>query len=62
MIAFLKAHAKSILAGIVAVGYTAQAALSDDVITSAEKVAIGIAFLTAVGVYVAPNKPSPPPA
>jgi hypothetical protein len=62
MIVFLKAHAKSILAAIAAGGVAIQAAISDDVITSAEKVAIVLAVLTALGVYAVPNDPpkSPP--
>jgi hypothetical protein len=40
-------------AALVAVG----AAITDDVITTAEWVAIALAALGAVGVYVVPNKP-----
>jgi hypothetical protein len=40
-------------AALVAVG----AAITDDVITTAEWVAIALAGLGAVGVYVVPNKP-----
>jgi hypothetical protein len=57
MQAFLKAHAKSLLAAVAAGGVTLQAAISDDVITSSEKVAIVLAVATALGVYAVPNKP-----
>lgn len=66
--AFLKSHAKSLLAAAIAGVYAFQAALSPACdgcapeVTSAETVGIVIAILTALTVYVAPNKKSPPAA
>jgi hypothetical protein len=45
-------------AGIGAVAVAVQAALTDDVITSAEGVTIGIAVVTAIGVFFKANKPT----
>lgn len=50
------AYAKSIVAGVIAVAYVVQAAISDGVVTSSEGVGIGLAVLTALGVYAVPNK------
>lgn len=48
---------KGIIAGAGAVALVVQAALTDDVITDAEKVTIAIAILTAIGVVAKANKP-----
>lgn len=52
----IKKYSKSILAAIAAGGYAFQAAISDDVITSAERVGIMLAVATALGVFAAPNQ------
>lgn len=48
---------KAIIAVAGAVGVAVAAAITDDTITSAEWVTIGIAFVTAVGVYWFKNDP-----
>jgi hypothetical protein len=48
---------KTVVAALVAGGTIAQAALTDDTITSGEWVAIGLAVLGALGVWAVPNKP-----
>jgi uncharacterized membrane protein YebE (DUF533 family) len=59
---FIKAHAKSLTASAFAIGTLVQTAISDGVITTPERYAIGTAILTAVLVYLVPNKASPPAA
>lgn len=49
-------YAKFVVAILVAGLYALGAALSDDVVTNAEWVAIGTAVIAAIGVYVVPNK------
>jgi hypothetical protein len=49
-------YIKGIIAGLGAVGVVVQAALTDDTISDNEKVKIGIAVLTALGVYFTPAK------
>lgn len=52
----LKPYAKTVVAATIA-GLTAlQAAISDDTVTRSEWVAIGLATLTAIGVFFWPNK------
>lgn len=55
-LAWLKQYSKSILAALSAGGYAIQAAISDDVITSAEKMGIILAVATAAGVFAVPNR------
>lgn len=55
-LAWLKQYSKSILAALSAGGYAVSAALSDDRITSAERVTIVLAVLTAAGVFAVPNR------
>lgn len=50
-------YAKTVVAVLLGVGYAAQAAIVDGTITNTEWVGIGLAVLTAVGVYAAPNAP-----
>ena len=50
-------YAKFIVAGLVAGLVTLQSAITDDTITTAEWVAIGLAVLGALGVWAVPNKP-----
>lgn len=54
-------YAKSVVAALLAGAYALQAAISDENVTNTEWVAIGIAVLTAVGVYAVPNRPYPDP-
>jgi hypothetical protein len=51
----LGSYAKTIVAGVLAAAYTLQAALTDDTVTTTEWVGIGLAVLTALGVYITPN-------
>jgi len=51
------AYAKAILAVIAAGVVALQQALDDDVLLANEWTSIGIAVLTAIGVYLIPNKP-----
>lgn len=55
-------YAKTIVATVIAVAYAVQAALSDEAISSSEWVGIGLAALTALGVWAVPNKPVEPSA
>jgi hypothetical protein len=48
-------YAKTIVAAVLAAAYTLQAALADDTVTTTEGVGIGLAVLTALGVYAVPN-------
>jgi hypothetical protein len=52
-------YAKTVVAVLAAALVAIQAALSDDVITNAEKFAIAVAVLTALGVWAVPNQPPP---
>lgn len=49
-------YAKTIVAAIVAGGTALSVAMGDDVITSTEAVALTLAVLGALGVYVVPNR------
>jgi len=49
-------YAKGIVAVVGAGVFALQAALTDSTVTSNEWVGIGVAVLTAVGVYLFPNK------
>lgn len=49
---------KAIVAGVGAVALVVQSALTDNTITDAEWTAIGIAVLTAIGVFGKANKPA----
>lgn len=49
-------YAKTIVAVVIGAAVAAQAAITDGTITNAEWVTIGLAALTAAGVYVFPNK------
>lgn len=53
----LKAYRKFIVAAIGTAAYSVGAALSDDVVTNSEWVAIATAVLIALGVYTTPNDP-----
>ena len=53
-------YAKAIVAIVAALALAFSAALTDAVVTSAEVAGIGIAVLTAVGVYLIPNLPAGP--
>lgn len=55
----LAPYAKFIVAALVAALTALYAALSDDVVTTSEWVAIVLAGLGAVGVWAVPNKPAP---
>lgn len=57
----LKKYTKSIVAVVIAGLYAVQAALTDDTITSAEWHTIALAVVTAIGVYLFPNKSSDTP-
>lgn len=50
-------YAKFIVAVLIAGGVALQAALTDDHVTNAEWLTIGIAVLGALGVWAVPNKP-----
>lgn len=50
-------YAKFIIAGLAAGAVALQAAITDDVVTTAEWVGIGISVLGALGVWLVPNKP-----
>ena len=52
----VKRYSKSILALVGAVGTWATAALADGVVTGQEWTALGVATLTALGVYTVPNQ------
>lgn len=58
----MKKVAKFVVAFLAAAAVTAVAAISDNTITPAEWLAIAVAGLGAVGVYVVPNKPAEPEA
>lgn len=49
--------AKFIVAALATVAVALQSAITDGAITRAEWVAVGVAALGAVGVYLVPNKP-----
>lgn len=53
-------YAKAIVAIISAVAVAVAAALSDTVVTTTEVAGVGVAVLTAVGVYLVPNLPAGP--
>ncbi len=53
-------YAKSILAVIGAGVLALQAALEDDVVLANEWTTIAIALITAIGVFLIPNKPPDP--
>lgn len=55
-------YAKAILAVVGAGVVALQAALEDDVLLANEWTTIAIAVITAVGVYLIPNRPPAPPA
>jgi peptidoglycan/LPS O-acetylase OafA/YrhL len=59
VLAKLKPYAKAIIAVVVAVVVAVQAALTDSEITNDEWKAIIAAGVTAVLVYLVPNKPAP---
>lgn len=48
-------YAKTIVAGVLAAATVASTALGDNVLTTTEAVTIGLAVLTALGVYIVPN-------
>jgi hypothetical protein len=48
-------YAKTVVAAVVAGGTAVGAAITDSTITGSEWVAIGLAVLTALGVYAVPN-------
>ena len=50
-------YAKTVVAAVVAAGTAVGAAITDSTITGAEWVTIGLAVLTALGVYAVPNAP-----
>lgn len=54
-------YAKTIVAALLAGAMALQAALSDGGVTNQEWVAIGIAALTALTVYLVPNAPREQP-
>lgn len=54
----IKKYAKTVVATVIAVAYALQAALTDDTVTSSEWVGIGLALLTALGVWAVPNATS----
>jgi hypothetical protein len=51
-------YAKFIVAGLIAGLTVLASAITDDVITNAEWVNIGLAALGAIGVLLVPNKPA----
>lgn len=53
-------YAKAIVAIVAALALAFSAALTDAIVTSSEVASIGIAVLTAVGVYLVPNLPAGP--
>lgn len=55
----LRGYSKSILAGVLTVGYAIQAALSDDVVNGEETGAIIALILTTLGVFTVRNEPAP---
>lgn len=61
MLVRLSPYFKSIAAALGAAGIAVQAALTDGEITTAEWLTIGIAVLTALGVYQVENRPAPSP-
>jgi hypothetical protein len=50
-------YAKTVVAAVVAGGTVLASALTDNSISGTEWVGIGLAVLTALGVYVVPNAP-----
>ncbi len=50
-------YAKFIVAAVIAALYALQAALSDEVVTNTEWVAIATAAFASLAVYLTPNKP-----
>jgi hypothetical protein len=54
----LKPYLKFVTASLGTVIYAVTAALSDDVVTNSEWVAIATAVMIALGVYTVPNKPA----
>ena len=61
MLEKLSPYRKSIMAALGAAALAVQTALTDGKIESAEWWIIGIAVLTALGVYQLENKPAPSP-
>jgi hypothetical protein len=51
-------YAKTVVAAVVAGATAVGAAITDSTITGSEWVAIGLAVLTALGVYAVPNAPA----
>lgn len=51
-------YAKAIVAIVAALSLAFSAALTDGVVTTLEAASVGIALLTAVGVYLVPNLPA----
>ncbi|REF00284.1 hypothetical protein [Thermomonospora umbrina] len=51
-------YAKTIIATVLAAAYAVQAAITDETVTTTEWVGIVLAVLTALGVYVVPNRPT----
>lgn len=51
-------YAKTVVAALVAVLTALYAAVTDNTVTAQEWVTIALAALTAVGVYLVPNKPT----
>ncbi len=49
-------YAKTIVAGVLAAATAASTALGDNVLSTSETVTIVLAVLTALGVYVVPNR------
>lgn len=52
-------YAKTIVAALTAALVALGAALTDDTVTTAEWVTIGLAAVGALGVFLVPNKPAP---
>lgn len=61
MLSQLRPYSKSIMAALGALVLALQTAYTDGEITTAEWVAIGIAVLTALGVFQVENKPATSP-
>lgn len=61
MLGKIRPYYKSIAAALGAAALALQSAITDGEITTAEWVAIGIAVLTALGVYQVENRPATSP-
>lgn len=55
----MSAHMKAIVAALSPVTLAVQAAVTDGAISTTEWVAIGVAAVAAVGVWLAPNRKQP---